>query len=248
MQRPLEVLYGVHSVKSALEKCPENITNISISNNKPETKKIIELINIANKYQIKITKKDTNYLNKTTKNSRHQGIIAEVITKKLLIERELLTYLAEKKNPLILILANITDPRNLGACLRSALGAKVDAVILSKSNSASITPLVHQVSAGAVYYLNIFQVSNLARVISLIKKLNIWVFGLNANGKNTIYNTSLTRPLAIVIGSEDSGLGNNITKLCDDIISIPINNKLESLNVSVASAITLFEVVRQNII
>ncbi len=241
----VEILYGIHSVKSALIKCPENIISISIAD-KLTTKKNIELVNIANKYQIKIIKKDVNYLNKVTKNSRHQGIIAQVVANKLLTEKELLTYLSAKQKPLILILANITDPRNFAACLRSALGAGVDAVVFSKNNSASITPLVHQVSAGASYYLNIFQVTNLARIIALIKKLNIWVFGLDTKGKNTIYGTNLTKPLAIVMGSEGSGLGNNITKLCDDIISIPINNELESLNVSVASAIALFEITRQN--
>lgn len=247
MPNPLDIIYGIHSVKAALMVVPESIISLNISKQE-NNNKLNNLIILANKYQLKINIVDIKQLNKITKNARHQGIVAFTKPMPLGDEKKLLKHIQNlTKPPLILILDGIVDPRNFGACVRSATAAGVDALVFSQRSSAPITATVHTAAAGGCYYLDIFQVNNLARIISMLKKSNIWVYGLAAGGKNNIYNTDFKTGTAIVVGSEADGIKYNISKLCDDIISIPISVNIDSLNVSVASAITLFEVNRQRL-
>ena len=133
----------------------------------------------------------------------------------------------------------------MGACLRSANAAGVSHVILNKDGSAPINSLVHRTSAGAINSLQIFHVTNLSRTIKEIQKRGIWVIGLDGNTQNSLYNANLNGSMAIVVGSEGKGIRSLIKKTCDQIVSIPMSGNIESLNVSVATAITLFEIKRQ---
>jgi 23S rRNA (guanosine2251-2'-O)-methyltransferase len=178
----------------------------------------------------------------------HQGIAAEILLPTLPNQEELMNYISKlKKIALILILDSIQDPRNLGACLRSANAAGVDCVIINKDGSAPISALVHKTSAGALNQLKIFSVTNLARTIKALKGKNIWVIGLDGSAETSLYQVDLTTPSAIIMGSEGSGLRALIKKSCDQLVMIPMQGNIESLNVSVATGVTLFEASRQRL-
>jgi 23S rRNA (guanosine2251-2'-O)-methyltransferase len=152
-----------------------------------------------------------------------------------------------EKTALILILDSIQDPRNLGACLRSANAAGVDCVVINKDGSAPINALVHKTSAGALNQLKIFSVTNLARTIKALKEENIWVIGLDSSTETSLYQIDLSTPSAIIMGSESSGLRSLTKKSCDQLAMIPMQGNVESLNVSVATGIALFEASRQRL-
>ena len=148
-------------------------------------------------------------------------------------------------NPLVLILDSIQDPRNLGACLRSANAAGIDCVVINKDGSSPINAVVHKTSAGAINTLKIFQVTNLTRTIKALQKNGLWVIGLDGGASTTIYDVNLSDATAIVMGAEGKGIRQLIKKTCDQLVSIPMTGSIESLNVSVATGITLFESKRQ---
>ena len=148
-------------------------------------------------------------------------------------------------NPLVLILDSIQDPRNLGACLRSANAAGIDCVVINKDGSSPINAVVHKTSAGAINTLKIFQVTNLTRTIKALQKNGIWVIGLDGGASTTIYNVNLSDATAIVMGAEGKGIRPLIKKSCDQLGSIPMTGSIKSLNVSVATGSTLFESKRQ---
>ncbi len=143
------------------------------------------------------------------------------------------------------MLDSIQDPRNLGACLRSANAAGVDCVVVNKDGSASINAVVHKTSAGAINQLKIFQVTNLVRVIKALKDKKLWVIGLDDSVSTSLYDVNLIDPTVIVMGTEGKGLRQLIKKTCDQLATIPMTGNVESLNVSVATGIALFEVRRQ---
>ena len=145
-----------------------------------------------------------------------------------------------------MILDCIEDPRNLGACLRSAEAAGVTAVVFGKDKSASITPITHKTAAGAVEHLEIFQVTNLVRAIEAIKEAGVWVYGAALDEESVdIYQSELTGPIGLVLGNEGKGLRHLVKQSCDHLIHIPMAGQVQSLNVSVATGVALFEVIRQ---
>ena len=189
---------------------------------------------------------DKNKLERIAKGELHQGIIAEVILPPLPGEDSLIAVIKKiSGNPLVLILDSIQDPRNLGACLRSANAAGIDCVVINKDGSSPINAVVHKTSAGAINTLKIFQVTNLTRTIKALQKNGLWVIGLDGSTSTTIYDVNLSHATAIVMGSEGKGIRQLIKKTCDQLVSIPMTGSVESLNVSVATGITLFESKRQ---
>jgi len=147
--------------------------------------------------------------------------------------------------PFLLILDEVQDPHNLGACLRSAAAAGVHAVVAPKDRSAPLTDTVRRIACGAADQVPLFQVTNLARTIDQLRKLGVWVIGASGQASDSIFNTALKGPLALVMGSEGSGLRRLTAEKCDLLVRIPVTNRVESLNVSVAAGICLFEAVRQ---
>jgi 23S rRNA (guanosine2251-2'-O)-methyltransferase len=161
-------------------------------------------------------------------------------------ESELDDLLDQVKNPLILILDCVQDPHNLGACLRSANGAGVDAVILPKDRAAPVTDTAIAISCGGASHTPIFRVTNLVRCIEMLKTRGIWIAGTSDHqGTQDLYATDLTGPLALVMGSEAKGMRRLTTENCDYLLSIPMAGFVECLNVSVATGVCLFEIVRQ---
>ena len=160
-------------------------------------------------------------------------------------EEDLYDLLSEQTNPLLLILDCVQDPHNLGAILRTADGAGVTAVIAPKDKSAGVTDTVRRVSVGAADRVPFFRVTNLSRSMKKLKELGVWMVGTSDLAESTLYDTSLTGPLAIVMGAEGSGMRRLTEDNCDFLLKIPMVGKVECLNVSVATGVCLYEAVRQ---
>lgn len=238
-------IFGFHTIESLLRTNPESIIKVFVQKNRKD-KRINDLIETLTNQKITFSTSDRSDLDRIAKGEIHQGVISEIILPPLLNEESLFKSINDdSKKPLILILDSIQDPRNLGACLRCANAAGVGYVIINKDGSAPINALVHKTSAGAVNSLKIFHVTNLSRTIKEIQKIGIWVVGLDGNSKSTIYDVDLTDSTAIVMGSEGKGIRKLIKETCDQIVTIPMSGHIESLNVSVATGIALFESKRQ---
>ena len=239
------IIFGFHSIESLLKTNPESIIKVFVQINRKD-KRANDLINILTNQEINFSLTNRNDLERMAKGEVHQGVISEVILPPLLSEESLLKFISNNtSSPLILVLDSIQDPRNLGACLRSANAAGVDYVVINKDGSAPINALVHKTSAGAINSLKIFHVTNLSRAIKKMQKRGVWVIGLDGNSKSTIYDVNLMDATAIVMGSEGKGIRRLIKETCDQIVTIPMSGSIESLNVSVATGIALFECKRQ---
>ncbi|BAS67731.1 23S rRNA (guanosine(2251)-2'-O)-methyltransferase RlmB [Bathymodiolus septemdierum thioautotrophic gill symbiont] len=241
------LIFGFHSIQAQLESNPECLLKVYTLDNRHD-KRLNTLITQLNQLGINTLVSSKQQLDKMTKNQSHQGVAAEILLPTLPNQDDLITYVTQlEKSALILILDSIQDPRNLGACLRSANAAGVDCVVINKDGSAPINALVHKTSAGALNQLKIFSVTNLARTIKALKEENIWVIGLDGSTKNSLYQIDLTIPSAIIMGSEGSGLRSLTKKHCDLLAKIPMQGNVESLNVSVATGVALFEASRQRL-
>ena len=238
-------IFGFHSTEGILLNNPELIIQVLIQNGRKD-KRIIDLLNNLDSQKICYSSTDRANLDKISKGEIHQGVIAEIILPPILNEDSFVNSIASFDQKLmILMLDSVQDPRNLGACLRSANAAGVTHVVLNKDGSAPINSLVHRTSAGALNSLQIFHVTNLSRIIKQIKKRDVWVVGLDGGTQSSLYDVNLKGSIAIVVGSEGNGIRPLIKKNCDQVVSIPMSGNVESLNVSVATAITLFEIKRQ---
>ena len=238
-------VYGFHSIESLLKSNSESILKVFIQRGRKDLR-INNLIQELSSQEIQFSLADKDFLDRISKGETHQGVISEVILPPLLSENTLLSSIGNLTEvPLILVLDSIQDPRNLGACLRSANAAGVSQVIINKDGSAPINALVHKTSAGAINSLQIFHVTNLSRTIKSIQEKGIWVIGLDGDSSSKIYDVNLSDPTAIVMGTEGKGIRQLIKKTCDQLVTIPMSGNIESLNVSVATGIALFESKRQ---
>ncbi len=240
---------GIHAVRHALSS-EERIHELLIEKGKSHPR-INELIHLAKKQAIPVRFLPTAAMFRLAEGANHQGCLAKIVPedaekKPLGTLRAWLESLADDDCPSVLLLDQITDPHNLGACLRSAEAANCAAVIVPKHHAADLySPIVSKTASGAVSRLTIFQESNLCRAIERLQAHGFWSFGLAGEGKQCVFDADFTGRCAIVLGAEDTGLRPLVRKHCDQLLHIPMAGKIESLNVSVATGITLFEVVRQ---
>ena len=235
---------GIHSVQAVLNNKPEYVLEVWIQKEKENNR----LQNIHN--HCKELGVNVRFVEKITLDNKvetqHQGICATVKSTGVYQKTELISFLDSLASPpFLLILDGITDSHNLGACLRSANAAGVDAIILPKDKSAKVSATVSKVACGAAEVTPIITVTNLSRTMALLKKRGIWLFGAAGEAKLSIFETQLPDALAIVMGAEESGLRRLTSEQCDELIKIPMFGSVKSLNVSVATAICLFESVRQ---
>ena len=238
-------IFGFHSIESLLISNPESILKVFIQTGRKDIR-VNDLLETLSNLQIPFLETDKINIDRFAKGEVHQGVMSEVILPPLLTENTLLSSIENfSAKPLILILDSIQDPRNLGACLRSANAAGVSHVVINKDGSAPINALVHKTSAGAVNSLQIFHVTNLSRTIKSIQEKGVWVIGLDGNSPSKIYDVNLTDATAIVMGTEGKGIRQLIKKTCDQLVNIPMSGNIESLNISVATGIALFESKRQ---
>ncbi|MCU7834345.1 MAG: 23S rRNA (guanosine(2251)-2'-O)-methyltransferase RlmB [gamma proteobacterium symbiont of Taylorina sp.] len=254
-----QLIYGIHAVKSALNYCSENpaadnsqrnvidengVSIVFVDRGRKDNR-INSIVELAKRKSVKVTFVQRKKLDELT-DSHHQGVVAQTNIPKLKTENfldELLQNIQEP--PFLLILDGVQDPHNLGACLRSADAAGIHAIIVPKDKSASITPIVRKVACGADQTVPLIYVTNLARTLKLLKSYQIWVVGTAGETEDTLYSSDLTGPLAIVMGMEGKGMRRLTRENCDSLIKIPMQGQVESLNVSVATGICLFEAIRQ---
>ncbi|CAD83607.1 probable tRNA/rRNA methyltransferase [Candidatus Blochmanniella floridana] len=241
-----ELVYGIHTVESIVNQSPNRILIVYIVSN-PRDLRLKSLIYRIRKMNINIQECTRRVLNIKSMKSAHQGIIAEVIPMPALNEDYLLHFLKTKNNiiPLLLVLDGITDPHNLGACIRSADAAGVHMIIVPRDRSANVNATVRKVASGSSDRVPFVRVTNLSRTLKLLKKYNIYIVGSVLRSNQILFNTRLIDPIALVMGSESSGIRRLTRENCDKLVHIPTLQSTVSLNVSVATGIFLFETVRQ---
>lgn len=245
MQKTAEFVFGLHSVHALLTKKAHEayVLYVQQGSNNP---KVAEIVKLAKQQSIAVEQVNKNQLDRLAEEGNHQGVIARIKPSPLPNEDglfHLLTTLTEP--PFLLLLDDIQDPHNLGACLRTAAAVGVDAVILPRMRTPGLTPTVRKVASGAAEILPIFAVSNLARCMSQLQEQGIWLMGAAADATQSIYAADLTGALGIVMGNEGTGLRRLTGEQCDLLVSIPMNETIASLNVSVATGVCLFEARRQ---
>ncbi|MDN3717417.1 23S rRNA (guanosine(2251)-2'-O)-methyltransferase RlmB [Vibrio breoganii] len=239
-----EYIYGIHAVKAVLEKDPARFIEAFVLKGRQDDR-LLPLINQLQAFGVSIQQTGRKALDDKAKGANHQGIIGRVKAAKALNENDLDVILASQTNPLLLILDGVTDPHNLGACLRNADAAGVAAVIVPKDKSAPLTATVSKVACGAAETVPLVRVTNLARTMRHLQEQNVWIVGTAGEATHDVYQSKLTGPLAIVMGAEGDGMRRLTRETCDDLIKIPMAGSVSSLNVSVASGVCLFEAVRQ---
>jgi 23S rRNA (guanosine2251-2'-O)-methyltransferase len=240
-----ELLYGIHSVDSALTHDPGNILELYIEADS-QNARLKELSDRARDLGVKPHSRPREALDRMTGGARHQGAVARYRAPPPRSESELPVLVENAgKDALFLVLDGVTDPHNLGACLRSAEGAGVTAVISPKDKAVGITPTVRTASAGAADRIPFVAVTNLARALKALKEQGVWLVGLAGDAEQDFYAVDLKGPIAIVMGSEGEGMRRLTRESCDFVARIPLRGSVESLNVSVATGVALFEVLRQ---
>ncbi len=234
-------ILGLHAVEIWLQKAPKD----SILYLAKENKRNTMLKELALKRGIRVRHVENAEITRRCGEDEHKGILLTLPSGKPMSENDLNDYLPSLGgSALILALDGITDPRNLGAILRNAEQFSADAVVIPKRGGAGDSPVVSKTSAGADAIVPLVSVVNVSRTVELLKKNGFWVYGTDMNGI-PLYSAKLTGKVALVVGSEERGLGVNIKNHCDEIISIPTTGLLDSLNVSVATGIFLYEIRRQ---
>ncbi|HEX6831970.1 MAG TPA: 23S rRNA (guanosine(2251)-2'-O)-methyltransferase RlmB [Rudaea sp.] len=240
-----ELIFGIHSIEAALNHDPANVVELYIEADSHNAR-LKELSERARELGIKPHARGKEALDKMTGGARHQGAVARYNTPPPRSESELAD-LVEKaqEDTLLLVLDGITDPHNLGACLRSAEAAGVTAVIVPKDRAAGITPTVRKASSGAADRVAFFAVTNLARTLKALKQQGVWLVGLAGDADKDLYDIDLKGRIALVVGSEGEGMRRLTRESCDFVARIPMRGSVESLNVSVATGVVLFESLRQ---
>jgi len=240
-----ELIYGIHAVDALLEKQPERFIEVYALKGRDD-ERLNTIIAKLNEWGISVQLMLRKSMDEKSEGEQHQGIIARVKTLKVLAENDLDTLLNELDvAPFLLILDGVTDPHNLGACLRSADAAGVHAVIIPKDNSASLTPVVRKVACGAAESVPLIHVTNLARTMRSLQERGIWIYGTAGEATENIFDCKLVGGMALAMGAEEKGLRRLTREHCDQLIKLPMAGAVSSLNVSVATGICLFEVVRQ---
>lgn len=240
-------IMGIHAVQALLTTQPHRVQRLCLSDARHD-KKITALLQLAKEKNIPVESISKQQLDRLTQEGNHQGVIAYCQAAPAYTESDLKSLLASLSSPpFILILDGVQDPHNLGACFRSADAAGVHLIIAPKDKSVGITPVVSKVACGATETLPFIQVTNLARTLDTLKEAGIWLYGADGDATQTLYQTSLTGPIAIILGAEGTGMRRLTRDHCDALIRIPMHGFVSSLNVSVATGIILFEAVRQRL-
>jgi 23S rRNA (guanosine2251-2'-O)-methyltransferase len=236
------LVYGFHAVAAVITRVPERIAVLQIQEGRVDQRGQ-QLLNDAEAAGVRV-----EWVSKAEMNElpgRHQGVVAHLVPGFEYREADLEAIVARTPNVLLLVLDGVTDPHNLGACLRVADGAGAHAVIAPKDHAAGINATVAKVASGAAETVPYFMVTNLARTLNELKERNIWCVGTSDDAPGTLYQSDFKRPLALVLGAEGEGMRQLTRKTCDELVSIPMAGAVESLNVSVASGVCLYEAMRQ---
>ena len=240
-----KVLFGFHAVGVRLKTAPQTIIEIYFEPTRRDAR-MRQFLERVREAGVRLIEADGLRLAKLAGSHGHQGVAARV---EAVAQVKSLDDLLDQINepPLLLVLDGITDPHNLGACLRVADGAGVHAVIAPKDHAAGINATVAKVASGAAETVPYFMVTNLARTLGELKERNIWCIGTSGDAPKTLYQVDLKGPTALVLGAEGDGMRQLTRKTCDELVNIPMHGAVESLNVSVASGVCLYEALRQRL-
>lgn len=239
------LVFGLHAVAAVLSHSPERILELWLSSGRDDPK-IKSLRADAEAAGIKPQPVSADALQKLVGDVTHQGVVAAIRPLAPWNDNDLLAAVESSREPaFLLVLDGVSDPHNLGACLRSADAAGVQALVVPKDRSAHVDAVVRKVAAGAAEFVPVATVTNLARTLEALKGLGVWVVGTDGEATESLFGADLNRPLALVLGAEGSGLRHLTREKCDFLVKIPMVGRIESLNVSVAAGIALFEARRQ---
>ncbi|MGB0723533.1 MAG: 23S rRNA (guanosine(2251)-2'-O)-methyltransferase RlmB [Gammaproteobacteria bacterium] len=235
---------GIHAVQALLEHQPDAVSEVVIQAGRKD-RRLQPIIDRARNRSInsrELTRRDMDALEPGL---RHQGVMARVEGQEQVTEADLERVVAASDRPLVLVLDGVTDPHNLGACLRTADAVGVDLVIAPRDRAVGLTPVVRKVACGAAETVPFVAVTNLARTLDRLREMGLWVVGAAGETDADIYQAGMDRPLVLVMGAEGAGLRRLTRERCDELVRIPMAGTVESLNVSVATGVCLYEAVRQ---
>ncbi|UDG79517.1 23S rRNA (guanosine(2251)-2'-O)-methyltransferase RlmB [Candidatus Steffania adelgidicola] len=240
-----KIIYGIHTVRATLEREPECILHVYLLKGYIN-RRLQQLDQRCEKIGIIIQRPSRQWLDEKAKGGVHQGVIACVKSnRRQCQEKDLIKLLTYQSMPLLLVLDGVTDPHNLGACLRTANAAGVHAVIVPRDRAAPMNAIAQKVASGASEEIPLIRVTNLTRTLRLLQENHVWIVGTVARAAHSLYKSKLTGSLALVMGGEGLGLRRLVRDQCDQLINIPMSGTLLSLNVSVAAGVCLFEALRQ---
>ncbi|MFK8330957.1 23S rRNA (guanosine(2251)-2'-O)-methyltransferase RlmB [Pseudomonas sp. BJa5] len=240
----LEKIYGVHAVEALLRHHPKRVKQIWLSEGRSEPR-LQALLELAAQYRVAVGQAERRELDAWVEGV-HQGVVAEVSPSQVWGEAMLEELLDRTEvTPLILVLDGVTDPHNLGACLRTADAAGALAVVVPKDKSATLTPAVRKVACGAAEVIPLVAVTNLARTLEKLQQRGLWIVGTAGEAEQELYQQDLTGPTILIMGAEGKGMRRLTREHCDFLVKLPMAGSVSSLNVSVATGICLFEAVRQ---
>ncbi len=238
-------VYGFHAVRAALEHTPEKLITAWIDGHRKDHR-LIELSDRLAALGVVVERSDRKQLDRLAEGNNHQGIVLQLDLPQERGETALKAAVEHSpETAFFLILDHVQDPHNLGACLRTADAAGAQGVIVTKDQAVGLTPTVYKVASGAAESMPLYRVTNLARVLKWLKQQNVWLIGAAGDASKTLFQVNFTLPLAIIIGAEGKGLRRLTRDECDFLVRIPMSGRAESLNLSVATGILLYEVVRQ---
>jgi 23S rRNA (guanosine2251-2'-O)-methyltransferase len=236
---------GLHAVESVLTGGPERIIQVWVDGGRSD-KRLTRLLDAFAQAGIRVQEAPKHQLDTLSDRQNHQGIVLEYLAPDELNEDDLLEAVEQLDHPpFYLVLDHVQDPHNLGACMRSADAAGVDGVISTRDQSVGITPVVAKVASGAADTMPYYRVTNLSRTLNQLKERGVWVVGAAGEADKAYHQADFTGGLAIVMGAEGKGLRRLTRETCDFLVKIPMFGHVESLNVSVATGILLFEAARQ---
>ena len=237
-------IYGLHAVNSFIEQHPQRAVSLQVVETN-SNERVSVLCDKARAAGISIEQLSRTALDEQVEGN-HQGVLLHAKAVEPMSEKQLLQLIENaEKPPLLLILDSVTDPHNLGACMRSADAAGVDAVIVPKDKSVGLTPVVRRVACGAAEIVPLVTVTNLARAMKNIQEAGVWLVGTEGDAETNLFEQTLTGPIGIVLGAEGTGIRRLTREGCDFLVNIPMAGSVSSLNVSVAAGVCLFEAVRQ---
>lgn len=238
-------VFGLHPVRALLQRHPERVRRLWMLQGR-EDARAAGLRQLAQDHGLRVQPAGAAELDRMAEGGVHQGVVAEVVPAAALDEDDLDGLVAAAgPKALLLVLDGVQDPHNLGACLRTADAAGVTAVVAPRDRASGLTPVARKVATGAAESVPFVQVTNLARTLARLKQAGVWVVGTEAEASRTLHEADLTGPLAVVMGAEGGGMRRLTREACDFTVSLPMRGVVESLNVSVATGIVLYEALRQ---
>ena len=234
-------IYGVHAVARRLQRAPELCIELICADKR--NPRLLQLIDLARNAGVPVRTEPRAQLTRLSGSDKHQGCLLKTQDSASVMDFQQ-CLLAVNRNSLLLVLDGIQDPHNLGACLRSADACGVDAVIIPRDRAVKVNATVRKVAAGAAESVPIIEVANMARSLKDLKQAGVWIYGTSDMAEKSLYDHDYSGPVALVMGAEGSGLRRLTLESCDHLVKLPMQGQVESLNVSVATGVCLYEILR----